>query len=128
MCKNQGFYVCKHCGNIIRMVKNSGVPVICCGEPMSKLVPNTVEAATEKHIPVVSVNSNVVTVNVGENQHPMTSEHLIEWIAVVTEKGEYIRCLTADDEPTAIFTLSDNETVQEVFAFCNLHGLWQAKQ
>ena len=74
------FYVCKHCGNIIAFAKNSGVPVICCGEKMEELIPNTVDAAHEKHVPVITREKNRVTVKIGSIPHPMTEQHFIEWI------------------------------------------------
>ena len=77
----QKFYVCEHCGKIAAIVKESGVPLMCCGEKMKELVPGTTEAAAEKHIPVCSVKNNQVTVTVGEVSHPMLPEHYIEWTA-----------------------------------------------
>ena len=73
-------YKCLQCGNMIQMMKESGIPVMCCGKKMEELVPNTVEASEEKHIPVIDVNGNRVTVTVGSVEHPMETEHYIEWI------------------------------------------------
>ena len=73
----QKFYICKHCGNIIAKVKDTGVPVICCGEPMSEIVPGTTDAAVEKHVPVVKAEGSQVTVTVGAVEHPMLPEHFI---------------------------------------------------
>ena len=78
------FYICAHCGNIIAYVKDSGVPVMCCGQKMQEIVPGTTDAAAEKHVPVISVSGNTVTVKVGEVEHPMAAEHYIEWIALET--------------------------------------------
>ena len=72
------FYVCSHCGNIIAFVKSSGVPVVCCGEKMQELEPNTTDAAVEKHVPVVQVDGQKVTVTVGSTEHPMLPEHYRE--------------------------------------------------
>ena len=83
------FYVCKHCGNIITTVKESGVPVSCCGEPMQPLVAGSVDAAKEKHVPVVTVNGSDVSVAVGSVTHPMTPEHFIEWVTLKTNQGIY---------------------------------------
>lgn len=120
------FYICSHCGNIAQLVKNVGVPVFCCGQKMEELTANTVDAAQEKHVPVVTVNGNEVLVKVGEVTHPMTEEHLITWIYLETDKGGYIRNLTAQDAPEAKFVLTDEKPVA-VYEYCNLHGLWKAE-
>lgn len=106
------FYVCKHCGNIITFEENKGVPVICCGEKMSELVPGSVDAAAEKHVPVISVEGNKVTVTVGEVAHPMLEEHFIKWIVLETAQ--------------AVFMLTDCDKPVAAYAYCNLHGLWSA--
>lgn len=77
MSKEVKFYICKHCGNIVGLIHNAGVPLVCCGEKMSELVPNTTEAATEKHLPVVEMDGNIVKVSVGSVEHPSTEEHYI---------------------------------------------------
>ena len=120
------FFRCEHCGNIIDFVKASGVPVVCCGEKMKELVPNTSEGAHEKHVPVVTVEGNKVTVRVGSVDHPMLPEHFIEWIALETCCGFYRRSLKPGDAPVAEFYLKEGETVKETYAYCNLHGLWKA--
>ena len=83
----QKFYICEHCGNIIAKVKDSGVPVMCCGEKMKEIIPGTTEASTEKHIPVYQVEGNLVTVKVGSAEHPMLPEHYIEWVSLQTKQG-----------------------------------------
>ena len=75
---NQKFYRCNHCGNIVAFVKDSGVPVVCCGENMTEIIPGTVDASLEKHVPVYSVEGNIVRVSVGAVEHPMIQEHFIE--------------------------------------------------
>lgn len=119
------FYICKHCKNIIVFVKASGVPVKCCGEDMTEIIAGSVDAATEKHVPVVLIDGDLVKVSVGEVTHPMTEEHYIDFICVETDKGYQIKYLSASDEPYAEFKLA-NESVKEVYAHCNLHGLWKA--
>lgn len=121
------FYICKHCGNIITLVQNKGVPVVCCGEKMHKIEPGTVDAAVEKHVPVYTVQDNTVTVNVGSVTHPMTVEHLINWVALETEQGTQIKHLKADGEPVVTFALAKGDAVKKVYAYCNLHGLWSAE-
>ncbi|MEA4911516.1 MAG: desulfoferrodoxin family protein [Oscillospiraceae bacterium] len=119
------FYLCKHCGNIVGMINNSGVPIICCGEPMSELVPGSVDASQEKHVPVVSVDGDVVTVTVGSAAHPMTQEHFIEWIYLETEHGGQRKALKPGGAPAASFALNGDKAVA-AYAYCNLHGLWKA--
>jgi len=118
------FFVCKHCGNIVEMVHESGVPIICCGEPMNEITANTVEASQEKHVPVIKAEGNAVTVEIGSVAHPMVPEHFIEWIYLQTEKGAQKKTLKAGDEPTATFLLSDDKAIA-AYAYCNLHGLWK---
>ncbi len=120
----QKFLVCKHCGKMIAMVKESGAPTLCCGEEMVALIPGAVDAAKEKHVPVVTVEGNLVHVKVGEVTHPMTPEHLIEWISIETKYGNQRHELSASDAPEATFALTEGDEVKAAYAFCNLHGLW----
>lgn len=120
------FYICKHCGNIIAYVASSGVKVVCCGDPMTELVPNSTDAAQEKHVPVVKVEGKKVTVTVGSTLHPMTAEHHIEWIAIHTKQGNQRKPLDVSGKPEAVFMLADGDEFIEAFAYCNLHGLWKA--
>lgn len=121
------FYVCAHCGNIITFVKSSGVPVMCCGEKMQEIIPGTVDAAVEKHLPVVSVEGSQVTVQVGSVEHPMLPEHFIEWIVLETSTGSQMKALTPGEKPQAVFALADGEKAVAAYAYCNLHGLWKAE-
>lgn len=118
------FFRCRHCGNIIVHLINSGVNVVCCGEKMQELVPNSVDAAKEKHVPVVAQNGNMVTVTVGSVEHPMTEEHFIEWICLETKEGYQVKHLTPGEKPIRTFALTEGDTVVAAFAYCNLHGLW----
>lgn len=118
------FYRCAHCGNIVELIKDSGVQVVCCGEPMKQLVANTTDAATEKHVPVVEKDGNKVVVTVGSVAHPMTEEHYIQFIVAVTGNGVHRVNLTPSDKPQATF---EAEGVKEVYEYCNLHGLWKAE-
>ncbi len=120
------FYICKHCGNIVAMVRESGAPISCCGEKMSEIIPGTTDAAVEKHVPVIEVNGNIVTVTVGEVIHPMIPEHYIEWIAISTNKGNQRKLLKPGEEPKACFALCEGEQVEAAYAYCNLHSLWKA--
>ena len=121
-------FYCKHCGNIIVHLKSSGVNVVCCGEPMAELVANTVDASFEKHIPIVTIDDEDVHVTVGSEEHPMTEKHFIEWIMVVTEKGFQVKRLKWNDKPQACFSVCKCDKILAVYAYCNLHGLWVAKQ
>ena len=125
MCDNK-FYICRHCGNIVGLINDSGVPVVCCGEPMEQLVPNTVEASQEKHLPVVAVNGDTVKVSVGSAAHPMTAEHSIQWVYLQTENGGQRKCLNPGDAPEVSFALCSDKPVA-VYAYCNLHGLWKTE-
>jgi superoxide reductase len=124
MKKRTLFYVCKHCGNLVTFIHESGAPLTCCGDLMEQVLPNTVDAATEKHVPVVETVDGQVVVTVGSVEHPMTPEHYIQWIYVETEKGFQIRYLSPEDKPTATFSILDDK-VLSVFEYCNLHGLWK---
>lgn len=121
--KQSKFYICSHCGNVAEMVYDGGVVPFCCGEPMKELIPNTVEASGEKHIPEVLVREHVVEVQVGSVEHPMQEAHYIEWIQVNTEKGSHRRYLKPGEEPKVVFQLGE-EQAESVYAYCNLHGLW----
>lgn len=120
------FFKCNRCGNIAALIQNSGVPLVCCGQKMEELIPNTVEASGEKHIPVVTVENQVVTVNVGAVDHPMAEEHFIEWVYLQTNKGGQRKDLNPQVNPQVSFALQD-ETPIAVFAYCNLHGLWKTE-
>lgn len=123
---NTRFLRCKHCGNIVGVIHDAGVPIFCCGQPMEELTPNTVEASGEKHVPVANVENGVLTVQVGSVEHPMTPEHLITWIYVKTENGGHRIQLKPGDAPCAVFHLGDEKPVA-VYAYCNLHGLWMTE-
>jgi superoxide reductase len=118
------FYRCKHCGNIVGMINNAGVPLVCCGEEMEELEANTVDASKEKHLPNVTIVGNTVLVEVGSVPHPMEEKHYIQWIYLQTEHGGQRKGLAPGDEPKVSFAL-DHDEVVAVFGYCNLHGLWK---
>ena len=107
------YYVCNHCGNIIEMVKDQGVPVMCCGEAMHELKAGVTDAAVEKHVPVYTVDKQHVHVVVGETKHPMLDNHFIEWITLNTNQGIYRKQLIPGQEPIADFCLCDGEYVED---------------
>lgn len=119
------FLICKHCGNIVEVVRDSAVPLICCGESMAEIKANTSDGAMEKHVPEVEISGNKVLVTVGSTLHPMLEEHYIQWIYLKTNKGIQRRYLSPGEEPKAEFLLLDGEVVSEVYEYCNLHGLWK---
>ena len=122
--KENRFYICEHCGNIVGMIHDAGVPLMCCGQKMTNLVPGTVDASKEKHVPVVSVTDGSVKVEIGEVYHPMSAEHSIIWVYLQTDKGGQRKNLAVDSEPVVEFALKDEKPVA-VYAYCNLHGLWK---
>ena len=125
MCENR-FYICEHCGNIVGLIHDAGVPMMCCGQKMKKLEAGVVEASLEKHIPVVTVEGNTVRVVVGSVTHPMSEEHHIAWVYLQTDRGGQRKCLCTNDAPEVTCALCD-ETPVAVYAYCNLHGLWMAE-
>ena len=110
------FFKCMHCGNVAIKPFDQGVPMSCCGEKMVEL--------GAKHVPQVVVDGSTVHVKVGEVAHPMTPEHLIAFIVLVTEKGYQIVPLTAQDAPEATFALAAGDAPVKAYEYCNLHGLW----
>jgi superoxide reductase len=117
---------CEHCGNIIASLKDSGVRVHCCGEEMKPLIPNTTDAAGEKHVPVIAVDGSTVTVTVGAVEHPMQDAHYIEWILLETKEGRQRKTLKPGEKPVAVFSLTAGDAVIAAYEYCNLHGLWKA--
>lgn len=116
------FFKCNHCGNVIGKIIDAGVPVMCCGEKMEQLIPNTVDASNEKHVPVVTrIDDSTIKVEVGSVAHPMLPEHHIAFIYVQTEDGG-IR-VSLKDKPEAVICTGTSKAVA-VYEYCNLHGLW----
>ncbi|MCQ2105680.1 MAG: hypothetical protein MJZ26_07800 [Fibrobacter sp.] len=124
--ENMKFFRCPVCGNIIFYVKNSSIPVHCCGMPMEEIVPNTVDASKEKHVPVVEQFNSSIMVSIGTEAHPMIQSHYIEWIALQTVTGIQIHYLKPEEPPCYEFQMQESVQPVAVFAYCNLHGLWKA--
>jgi len=122
----QKFFICQHCSNVIGFIEDKGMRVSCCGEKMAELVPNTVDASNEKHLPEVVMSGDSMSVQVGSVLHPMTDEHLIRFIYVETENGGQRKGLKSGDEPKAEFTFVKDKPVA-VYEYCNLHGLWKTE-
>jgi superoxide reductase len=124
MTKKNEVYKCPLCGNIVQVMHTGAGELVCCGQPMDVMTENTVDAAQEKHIPVVEKTDNGYKVSVGSVAHPMEEKHWIEWIELVTDSAVYRVDLQAGDAPEAAFcTEADAVTAR---AYCNLHGLWKS--
>lgn len=118
------FYKSPVCGKIAMVLTGGQGELICCGEPMVELKANSTDAATEKHVPAVTVEGNRISVVIGSVVHPMTDAHSIQWIALETKKGFQMAHLKPEDQPTALFLLDESDTAVAVYEYCNLHGLW----
>ena len=124
--KNVKFYICPHCRNIAEMIYDTDIALYCCGDKMNEMIPNTVEASQEKHLPDVKVSGNIVEVNVGSVDHPMEQVHWIEWVQLVTDRGSQRKFLKPGGAPAVRFLLDDEKPLA-VYAYCNLHGLWKTE-
>jgi len=122
----QKFYRCEICGNIISHLEDSGIRVVCCGQEMGELIAGSVDAATEKHVPIVAQDGKKVSVTVGSVSHPMQEEHYIQWICLVSKEGCEVKYLKPGENPSAEFMLSSKDELVAVYEYCNLHGLWKA--
>lgn len=124
MTEKNGVYKCDICGNIVEVLHTGGGDLVCCGQPMKYLEENTVDAAKEKHVPVIEKTANGIKVTVGSVAHPMEEKHWIEFIEVVADGKVYRQDLKPGQKPEAEFCIkADKVTARE---FCNLHGLWKA--
>jgi superoxide reductase len=119
------FYRFSICGQIVAVVKETGSPLICCGEEMQEIKAGLSDGAREKHVPVFEKNGNIVNVTVGSVEHPMLPEHYIEWIVLQTTSGNQRKALKPGDAPKASFAVLDGDEVVAVYAYCNLHSLWK---
>ena len=124
-CK-QKFFKCQYCGNMVGLIEDQGIPLVCCGEEMEELVPNTVDASNEKHVPVATVTGDSISVQVGSVPHPMEDGHHIAFVYLESECGGQRKCLKIGAEPSVTFCLTDDKPVA-VYAYCNLHGLWRTE-
>jgi len=120
------FFICKRCGNIVGIIDDKGTALVCCGEKMTELVPNTAEASHEKHLPVVTVSGNSISVQVGSVLHPMEEAHHIAFVYVETEHGGQRKGLKAGEEPKLTFSFSNDKPLA-VYGYCNVHGLWKTE-
>lgn len=118
----RSFFKCEKCGNIVQMLWDGGGELVCCGQPMEKLIPDTVNASRETHIPVCEKNGNKLKVQVGSKIHPMTPDHWIQWVTVEEPNLTQNYILYPGDEPIVEFDVKSDD--YKVYAYCNLHGLW----
>jgi superoxide reductase len=117
-------YKCDVCGNIVEVLHAGGGELVCCGQPMTLLTENTVDAAKEKHVPVVEKTADGVLVKVGSVAHPMEEQHYIEWIEIIADGKAYRQFLSPGETPEATFNVAaDTVTARE---YCNLHGHWKS--
>ncbi len=124
MAKRLEVYKCDTCGNIVEVLQGGGGELVCCGKPMNQLVENTVDAAKEKHVPVIEKGAGSIKVTVGSVAHPMEDKHYIQWIGIIADGKAYRQFLNPGDAPEATFSIeADQVTARE---YCNLHGLWSA--
>ncbi|HMK65403.1 MAG TPA: desulfoferrodoxin [Thermodesulfobacteriota bacterium] len=117
-------YKCELCGNMVEVLHGGQGELVCCGQPMKLLIENSVDAAKEKHVPVIEKTGNGFKVKIGSVPHPMEEKHYIEWIEVIADGKAYRQFLKPGEPPEAFFEISASSiTARE---FCNLHGLWKA--
>ncbi|SHO50236.1 desulfoferrodoxin [Desulfopila aestuarii] len=124
MAKKMAVYKCNACGNIVEVLTAGGGDLNCCGAPMVEMTENTTDAAVEKHVPALEKKDNGWQVNVGSVDHPMTTEHFIEWIELIVDDTVYRQFLKPDSKPAAFFPIAADKVSAK--AYCNLHGLWKA--
>jgi len=124
MAEQLQIYKCEVCGNIIEVLHGGAGELVCCGQPMKLVKENTVDAAKEKHVPVVEKTADGFKVKVGSVSHPMEEKHYIEWVEIIVDGKSYRQFLKPGQAPEAVFCIKgDNVSARE---YCNLHGLWKA--
>ncbi len=117
-------YRCEVCGNLVEVLHVGGGELMCCGKPMTRLTLRSTDIGQEKHLPVIEDSEDGITIRIGEIPHPMTEEHLIEWVEVIGTDGSTRRIfLNSGDLPQVHISIKKEE-VREVRVYCNLHGLW----
>lgn len=125
MPKQLEVYKCDICGNIVEVLHGGAGELVCCGQPMKQMTENTVDAAKEKHVPVIEFGNGSITVKVGSVPHPMEEKHYIEWIELLADGKAYRQFLKPGDKPEATFAISAKQVAAR--EYCNLHGLWKAE-
>ncbi len=125
MTEKKQIYKCEICGNIVEVLHEGTGELVCCKEPMKLQSENTIDASTEKHVPVIKENKEGVIVKVGSVEHPMDEDHYIEWIEISTDKGSSKKFLKPGDPPQVRFPVKAKRITAR--AYCNLHGLWKSE-
>lgn len=134
MAKKNAIYHCPICGNMVEVVEEGLGQLVCCGKPMIKMQENSIDASREKHVPVVQMDGNIVSVSIGSTTHPMTEDHWIKWIELSVGNTNYRQELSPTDKPEVKFVINDYCSTSCVNmkltarALCNLHGLWKNEQ
>ena len=119
-------YQCSLCGQIITKIKDTQIPVVCCGQEMVEIFPKHEDKVLgDKHVPVIDKKGNNVTITIGSVPHPMSKEHYIEWVVLETNKRSYRHCFKPGDVPQTRFIIDKDEKVEAVYVYCNLHSLWK---
>ncbi len=119
------FFKCNICGNLVELVLEGKGELVCCGEPMEKLISKQTEEGNEKHLPVVSLKEKEINIKIGSIEHPMTETHYIQWIYIFyNNKCQRVK-LNPNDKPETKFIINENFDILEVFEYCNVHGLWK---
>jgi len=126
MAERLGIYKCEVCGNIVEVLHAGKGELVCCGQPMRLMKPNTVDAAKEKHVPVIEASAKGVKVKVGSVPHPMEKEHYIEWIAIESDGTICRKFLKPGEKPEAEFCVKASK-VKKAREYCNIHGHWASK-
>lgn len=121
----QKYFLCSECGNLVEMLREPKGTMFCCGKEMKELIPGETDAAVEKHVPIYELKDNILTVSVGEVEHPMIEKHFIEWVSIQTNLGSQMKKLYPGEKPEVQFVLLENENVETIYAYCNIHGLWK---
>jgi superoxide reductase len=125
MPKQLEIYKCEICGNIVEVLHSGAAPLVCCNQKMNLMEENTLDAAREKHVPVIEIADGKITVRVGSVPHPMEQSHYIEWIELLADGKAYRQFLQTGEKPEAVFLISAQKvTARE---YCNLHGQWKAE-
>jgi len=124
MRKSTKFYICEKCGNQVELIKDSGAPMMCCGQKMIVLEANTTDAAVEKHVPIYEKIEDEILVKVGETEHPMEKEHYITWVALETDNTITRATLYPEQSTEVFFPYEKGATI---YAYCNKHGLWKTE-
>lgn len=126
----QCFYFCTVCGNIVEKVHDSGNELMCCMRTMMELKPGEGGGNPDHHIPICKVEEqgeNTVKITIGKDPHPMEESHYIQWVQIITDKGEVRRCLKPGDKPEVTIHLCEGEKIKGIYSYCNMHKLWEAK-